>query len=126
MVEDICVLTSSERKCRWVRPCGAGGRSRWLWIEEHFLKCLQHRESISENSVRQQERVEEVDVEESEVSKSLEQTFRSRVSDLGNLEWRIWGLKRWCSTIGALSRRSFSHLTRIEGLAEANVDVILE
>ncbi len=70
-------------------PRRACRRIGWIGIEEYFFECLQNCDGIGEDPIRQQKRVQEIDVEESEIGQTFEQPLRCCVSDLRNLKCRF-------------------------------------
>ena len=69
-----------------MRVCGRGGVAVVLWRVEDLLERLEDGDAVGEHPVRQQERVQEVDVEEAQVGQALQQPLRGRVPDLGDLQ----------------------------------------
>lgn len=51
-----------------------------------LLQRLQHRYPVGEDTIRQEERVEEVDGEEAEICETLQQTLRCGVPDVWHLQ----------------------------------------
>lgn len=61
---------------------------RWLHVGrgvKHLLEGVEHGHAVREDSVREQERVEEVDREEAQVRQPFQEPLRRRVPDLRHL-----------------------------------------
>ena len=55
-----------------MRVCGRGGVAVVLWRVEDLLERLEDGDAVGEHPVRQEERVQEVDVEEAQVGQALQ------------------------------------------------------
>ena len=68
-----------------VGVCGRHGVVILLWRVEDLLEGLEDGGAVGEHPVGEEERVQEVDIEEAEVGEALQQPLRGGVPDLRNL-----------------------------------------